>query len=87
VFALDITKVREVLDFTTVTRVPRTPEFMRGVIKRRGGTYDHRLMGAGDMLAKKLVPDIQKTSENELPSNYPRTRCAVGASIKIKEEE
>ena len=36
VFALDITKVREVLDFTTVTRVPRTPEFMRGVINLRG---------------------------------------------------
>lgn len=37
VFALDITKVREVLDFTTVTKVPRTPEFMRGVINLRGG--------------------------------------------------
>jgi purine-binding chemotaxis protein CheW len=36
VFALDITKVREVLDFTTVTKVPRTPEFMRGVINLRG---------------------------------------------------
>jgi len=36
VFALDITKVREVLDFTTATRVPRTPEFMRGVINLRG---------------------------------------------------
>jgi purine-binding chemotaxis protein CheW len=36
VFALDITKVREVLDFTTVTRIPRTPEFMRGVINLRG---------------------------------------------------
>jgi purine-binding chemotaxis protein CheW len=36
VFALDITKVREVLDFTSVTKVPRTPEFMRGVINLRG---------------------------------------------------
>ena len=36
VFALDITKVREVLDFTTVTKVPCTPEFMRGVINLRG---------------------------------------------------
>jgi purine-binding chemotaxis protein CheW len=35
-FALDIAKVREVLDFTTVTRVPRTPDFMRGVINLRG---------------------------------------------------
>ena len=36
IFAIDITKVREVLDFTTITAVPRTPEFMRGVINLRG---------------------------------------------------
>jgi purine-binding chemotaxis protein CheW len=36
VFALDIAKVREVLDFTNITKVPRTPEFMRGVINLRG---------------------------------------------------
>ena len=36
VFALEISKVREVLDFTTVARVPRTPEFMLGVINLRG---------------------------------------------------
>lgn len=36
VFALDIAKVREVLDFTSITKVPQTPEFMRGVINLRG---------------------------------------------------
>lgn len=36
VFALEIGKVREVLDFTSITKVPRTPEFMRGVINLRG---------------------------------------------------
>jgi purine-binding chemotaxis protein CheW len=36
VFALDISKVREVLDYATITRVPRMPEFMRGVINLRG---------------------------------------------------
>jgi len=36
VFALDISKVREVLDFTMVTKVPQTPDFMRGVINLRG---------------------------------------------------
>ncbi len=35
VFALDISKAREVLDFTTITKVPQTPEFMRGVINLR----------------------------------------------------
>jgi len=36
VFALDVATVREVLDFTTVTRIPRMPEFVRGVINLRG---------------------------------------------------
>ena len=36
VFALDIAKVREVLDFTAVTKVPQTPDFMLGVINLRG---------------------------------------------------
>lgn len=35
-FALEITKVREVLDYTTITRVPRMPDFLRGVINLRG---------------------------------------------------
>ena len=35
-YALDIAKVREVLEFTSVTKVPRTPGFMRGVINLRG---------------------------------------------------
>jgi len=36
VFALDVATVREVLDFTSVAKIPRTPEFMRGVINLRG---------------------------------------------------
>ena len=36
VFALDIAQVREVLDYTQITRVPRMPQFMRGVINLRG---------------------------------------------------
>ena len=37
IFALSIAKVREVLDFTEITKVPKTPDFMRGVINVRGG--------------------------------------------------
>jgi len=36
VFGLAILKVREVLDFTSITRVPQTPAYMRGVINLRG---------------------------------------------------
>lgn len=35
-FALNIGSVREILDDTNITRIPRTPEFMRGVINLRG---------------------------------------------------
>ena len=36
IFALSIGKVREVLDYTCITKVPQTPDFMRGVINLRG---------------------------------------------------
>jgi purine-binding chemotaxis protein CheW len=36
VFGVNIMSVREVLDYTNVTKVPQTPEFMRGVINLRG---------------------------------------------------
>jgi purine-binding chemotaxis protein CheW len=36
IFALDVAKVREILEYTTVTKVPQTPDFMRGVINLRG---------------------------------------------------
>ncbi|KIH75348.1 CheW protein [Geoalkalibacter ferrihydriticus] len=37
IFALGIAKVREVLDYTAITKVPKSPDFMRGVINVRGG--------------------------------------------------
>ncbi len=36
IFALEISRIHEVLEFTSVTPVPRTPSFMRGVINLRG---------------------------------------------------
>ena len=36
VFALDVSKVREILEYDTVTKVPQVPDFMRGVINLRG---------------------------------------------------
>ncbi|OPZ60215.1 MAG: Chemotaxis protein CheW [Deltaproteobacteria bacterium ADurb.Bin510] len=35
-FALDIAHVREVLDLTRLTRVPKAPDYVRGVINLRG---------------------------------------------------
>ncbi len=36
IFAFDVAKVREILELTTITKVPQTPDFMRGVINLRG---------------------------------------------------
>ncbi len=36
VFAIDVVNVREILEFNTVTKVPQTPDYMRGVINLRG---------------------------------------------------
>jgi purine-binding chemotaxis protein CheW len=36
IYAVNVANIREILDFTTVTKVPKTPAFMRGVINLRG---------------------------------------------------
>jgi purine-binding chemotaxis protein CheW len=56
IFAVDISKVREVLDFTSITRVPRTPDFMRGVINLRG-----TVVPVVDMKLKLGMPKTEKT--------------------------
>lgn len=56
VFALDISKVREVLDFTAVTKVPQTPAYMKGVINLRGG-----VVPVVDMKLKFGMEETQRT--------------------------
>jgi purine-binding chemotaxis protein CheW len=56
VFALDISTVREVLDFTNITRVPKTPDFMRGVINLRGS-----VVPVVDLRLKFGLPVTEKT--------------------------
>jgi purine-binding chemotaxis protein CheW len=36
IFAVDVAKVREILEYTSITKVPQTPEYMCGVINLRG---------------------------------------------------
>src|SRR5512137_2521407 len=71
VFALDVAKVREILDFTTVTRVPQTPDFMRGVINLRGSVVpvmDLRLkfgMSATEKTVNTCVIVVEMVMEGE----------------------
>ncbi len=56
IFGLDVGKVREILDMTTITRIPRTPEFLRGVINLRGN-----VVPVVDMRLKFGLPAVEKT--------------------------
>lgn len=56
VFAVDVANIREILDFTTVTKVPQTPEFMRGVINLRGS-----VVPVVDMRLKLGMSKTEKT--------------------------
>ena len=72
VFAVDISKVREVLEFHEVTKVPQTPEMMRGVINLRGAVVpviDLRLKFGMEMTDKTVntcVIIVEITLDNEL---------------------
>jgi len=57
VFALGISQVREVLDYTAVTRIPEMPDFMLGVINLRGSVVpvvDMRLKFGMERTEKKV---------------------------------
>ncbi|MBT6610780.1 MAG: chemotaxis protein CheW [Deltaproteobacteria bacterium] len=56
IFAFDISKVREVLEFETVTKVPQTPEMMKGVINLRGS-----VVPVIDLRIKFGMGEAQKT--------------------------
>ncbi len=55
-FALDIATVREVLEMPAITRVPRAPRYMRGVINLRGNGVP-----VVDMRRKFGLPDAERT--------------------------
>jgi purine-binding chemotaxis protein CheW len=63
-FALDISKVREVLDFTKITKVPQTPAFMKGVINLRGAVVP--------------VVDLKKKFSMEETEKTVNTRIIIG---------
>jgi purine-binding chemotaxis protein CheW len=56
IFAVDVAKVREILDFTPATKVPGTPDFMRGVINVRGN-----VVPVVDMRIKFGMSQTEKT--------------------------
>ncbi|HBN10231.1 MAG TPA: chemotaxis protein CheW [Cyanobacteria bacterium UBA8530] len=70
-FALEITKVREVLDYTTIFKIPRMPEFIRGVINLRGD-----VVPVVDLRLKLGMSAIEKTLNT----------CIVIVEVGMQEE-
>lgn len=56
VFAFDIASVREVLEYTTITKMPRTSEYVRGIINLRG-----RAVPVVDVRLKFGMPETERT--------------------------
>lgn len=55
-YAVEVANIREILDFITVTKVPKTPDFMRGVINLRGS-----VVPVIDMKLKFALEETKKT--------------------------
>jgi len=72
IYALNISHVREVLDYTKITRVPRMPEFMCGVINLRGG-----VVPVVDLRIKFGMHEKEKTVDT----------CIIIIEITIGEEQ
>jgi purine-binding chemotaxis protein CheW len=70
-FSLNIGKVREVIEFTSVTKIPQTPAFMRGVINLRGG-----VVPVVDLKEKFMMGKTEKTINT----------CVIVTEVAIGEE-
>ena len=71
IFAIEVSKVREVLDLTTITAIPRTPEFMSGVINLRGCVVP--------VVDLRLCFDMSKTEST-------RNTCIVVVEVLLDSE-
>ncbi|MCF7948970.1 MAG: chemotaxis protein CheW [Spirochaetia bacterium] len=70
-YALEVSKVKEVLEYQPITRVPKTPDFMRGVINVRGG----------------IVPVVDLRLKFDLPAQEQTVdTCIIVLEISIENE-
>lgn len=70
-YALEVSKVKEVLEYEPITRVPKTPDFMRGVINVRGG----------------IVPIVDLRLKFDLPAQEQTVdTCIIVLEIAIENE-
>ena len=57
-YGIEILRVQEIIGLMPVTRIPRTPDFVRGVINLRG-----KIIAVTDLRKKFEMDEIEQTSE------------------------
>jgi len=70
-FALHVGQVREILEFTHMTRIPQTPDYMRGVINLRD-----KVVPVIDMRTKFGLPTVAETVDT----------CIIIVHVQIEDE-
>ena len=70
-FALDVSKVREILEQSNITKIPQTPDFMRGVINLRGS-----VVPVIDMRLKFGMSETEQTVNT----------CIIVAEVQLEDE-
>ncbi|MBF0159601.1 MAG: chemotaxis protein CheW [Magnetococcales bacterium] len=56
IFAIEIFRIKEVLEYKPLTKIPNTPEFMRGIINLRGN-----VVPVIDMRMKLGMSEVERT--------------------------
>ena len=71
-YAIDVSRVKEVLELTPITHVPKTPHFMKGVINLRGS-----VVPVIDLRLKFDMPEAEQTVDT----------CIIVLEIHLGEDD
>ncbi|PLY00578.1 MAG: chemotaxis protein CheW [Desulfuromonas sp.] len=71
-FGIDVLKVREILDFVDVTKVPQSPDYMLGVINLRGS-----VVPVVDLRKRFAIESGERSKDN----------CIIVLEIKLNGEQ
>lgn len=91
-YGIHIMKVQEIVGFMTITRVPRTPEFIRGVINLRGKVIP--VIDLRRRFGMEAIPDTARTCvivvrifQNDSPITMALVVDAVSEVLDIRQDQ
>ena len=70
-FGVEVTRTREILSLTPVTKVPQTPDYLLGVINLRG-----QVVPVVDMRLKLGMPAVEETEDT----------CIIVVEVQVEDE-